>query len=223
MASSKEKMKSSLKKIKNKIKKAPLKIQSEISERLGTKFSHQLDSVLNSRLSEQAQAAVKTAVDNVQAAQVKAQSTLNLAVSVATETAKHSLDEVLLNLEHRGVKVKESQDLAVKVGRLVLERAEKIRAQIAANPLSPNWIKDVSLTPNCSNVADAVANENDMNAAAAAASSFAEATVSTAAQGMSEPEHADRAAAEPVKVKKSSRGARKSSTNGASESADDLK
>jgi hypothetical protein len=151
MASSKEKMEKSFKKIQSKLQKAPRKIKAQsqqisaqisaqIAERIGTQFTAQLNAVLSSKASTQAQEAVKSATQTVQA-------TATMATQLATETAKHGIDQVLLNLEHRGVNFKESQDLAVKVGRKVLERAEAIREQIAANPLSPAWLKDVSLKP----------------------------------------------------------------------------
>lgn len=151
MPSSKEKVEASFKKIQGQLKKAPKKLRAQgrqisqqisdqINERIGNQFaaqfSTQLHAVLSSKVTEQAQEVVKTAARTAQAT-----------AHIAAETAKHGIDQVLLNLEHRGLNVKDSQDLAVKVGRRVLERAEAIRAQIAANPLSPSWIKDVSLKP----------------------------------------------------------------------------
>jgi hypothetical protein len=49
---------------------------------------------------------------------------------LAAEKAKKSLDDVLLGLEHKGIKVKASQDLIQTVGRRVLARASEIAAQV---------------------------------------------------------------------------------------------
>jgi len=156
---SKETLKS-LKKIRTKIKKGlPKKIKLE-----------KLNAKLATRLNEQAQEAVQKATRTAQ---------------VATEAAKSSLDQVLLGLEHRGLNIKESQDLAIRVGRKVLERAEAIRAQIAENPLSPSWLKEVRLK--CADQA--------MATDTTAVSTEIPSTTSAPAAGMAEPAHGDRAAA----------------------------
>ena len=67
------------------------------------------------------------------------------AATTAMSTAKFGLDQVLLGLQHRGLNLEESRDLVQQVGRRVLERAEEIRKQLALSPLSPAWLKDVSL------------------------------------------------------------------------------
>ena len=62
--------------------------------------------------------------------------------------AKKSLDEALLDLQHRALELKKDpQDVIQKVGFKVLERAEAVRAQIADKSYSPAWLKDISLTP----------------------------------------------------------------------------
>ena len=64
----------------------------------------------------------------------------------AKETAKVGLDQILLNLEHRGVNIKDKQDIIQKMGQTVLDRAEKIRSQIAEHPslekFAPSWMKE---------------------------------------------------------------------------------
>lgn len=164
---SKETLKS-LKKIQTKIKKGlPKKIKLE---KLNTKLAN--------RLNEQAQEAVQ-----------KATRTAQVATQVATEAAKSSLDQVLLGLEHRGLNIKESQDLALKVGRKVLERAEAIRAQIAENPLTPSWLKEVRLKCADQDMAAETATETT------AVSTEIPSTTSAPAAGMAEPVHGDRASA----------------------------
>ena len=71
--------------------------------------------------------------------------TAKSAATTAMSTAKFGLDQVLLGLQHRGLNLEESRDLVQQVGRRVLERAEEIRKQLALSPLSPAWLKDVSL------------------------------------------------------------------------------
>ena len=64
------------------------------------------------------------------------------------EKLESNFDQVLLQLEHRGLKIKESQDLIQRMGKTVLDRAEVIRSQIAANHLTPNWLKQMSVINN---------------------------------------------------------------------------
>ncbi len=69
-------------------------------------------------------------------------------VQAKAEAAKKTVDDVLLGLEHKGYNVKHPQDLIQTVGRRVLERAseiaEDVRAQVAAQPYSPEWLKNVA-------------------------------------------------------------------------------
>ncbi len=64
-------------------------------------------------------------------------------------TARKSIDDVLLGLEHKGYNLKEPQDLIQTVGRRVLERAteiaEDVRSQVAAKPYSPTWLKELKI------------------------------------------------------------------------------
>ncbi|MES2963848.1 MAG: hypothetical protein V4760_08150 [Bdellovibrionota bacterium] len=73
------------------------------------------------------------------------------AVTQAMRTANHAketLDQALLDLQHKAVDLKaQPQDLIQKVGQRVLERAERIRAQVAETPYSPSWLRDLSLAP----------------------------------------------------------------------------
>lgn len=92
----------------------------------------------------------------------------------AQATAKSSLDQILLNLEHRGLSFKEKQELMNRVGQTVLERAEKLRSQLSELPsfsgYAPSWMKEPFVK-----VSDAPAE---------AAGSMTEATVSEPAQEM---------------------------------------
>lgn len=151
------------------------KIQTKIRKGLPKKIKSQFGEKLNTKLASQAQEAVQKATRTAQMA-------TQVATQVATDAAKSSLDQVLLNLEHRGLNIKESQDLAIKVGRKVLERAEAIRAQIAENPLSPSWLKEVRLK--CA--------EEPMSTDPTAVSTEIPSTTSAPAAGMAEPPHADR-------------------------------
>jgi len=182
------------KKIKSELKKGlPKNIKAQISAQINSK----LNSRLAARINESAQMAAHKASET---ATKTAQKTVKIAsdtAQIAAETAKHSLDQVLLGLEHRGFKVKENQDLqdiqvmAQKVGQKVLERAEAIRAQIATSPFSPAWLKDVKISTTFATAEKPVEKpahgkseasvDGDVKNAAAA-SSLTEATVSSAAE-----------------------------------------
>ena len=69
----------------------------------------------------------------------------NTALNTQAKSAKKGLDQVLVNLEHRGLKIKESQEIIQRMGKKVLDRAEDIRSQIATNAKTPAWLKDMSL------------------------------------------------------------------------------
>lgn len=127
------------------------------------------------------------------------QTKLKKSAQSAQQTAKHQLDQVLLGLQHKGITIKDSQGLIENVGRSVLKRAEAIRAQIANTPLSPSWLREISLSGSpassavrTAGVADA-ATEGSRGVARevpADATSVAEATVSGAAEDMQpEPLH----------------------------------
>lgn len=173
---------------KDTLKKFRSKLNTKLKKGLPKKIKSQLKTnKLANRLNEQAQEAVQ------KAAQATAQMASNLATTFSTEAAKHSLDQVLLNLEHRGLSFKDSQDLAIKVGRKVLERAEAVRLQIAENPLSPAWLREVRLKCVETALNKTVADET-LETSPVASASETEATVSKAAQGVAEPQHGARVA-----------------------------
>jgi hypothetical protein len=178
------------KKIKSELKKGlPKNIKAQISAQIHSKLNSRLAARINQSAQKASETATKTAQKTVKIATDTAQ--------IAAETAKHSLDQVLLGLEHRGFKVKDSQDLqdiqvmAQKVGQKVLERAEAIRAQIATSPFSPAWLKDVKIpTTSEKSSENAAEKPHDEKAAAAfepdvknaaGASSLTETTISAAA------------------------------------------
>jgi hypothetical protein len=125
-------------------------------------------------------------------------STAKTAADVAAQTAKAGLDQLLHNLEEKGLKIKDSQDFLQKIGQSVLDRAEGIREQVAQNPLAPSWIRDVTLTshsrPNGakegsknhahSHAHTAGSATHDENHPADAAGSLDEASISQPAQDM---------------------------------------
>jgi hypothetical protein len=127
------------------------RIQGKLKKGLPKKFTATINSGLNSklgtRINESAQLASRVATQTaVQTAQI-ATETAHLAaerVQNAADAAKQSLDHMLIGLEHRGITFKEPTDMAQKIGRKVLERAGEIRAQIASNPFTPSWLKNVS-------------------------------------------------------------------------------
>lgn len=149
------------------------KIKAQISEQISQKMNTRLGKKVSARLNESAETLVQTA-------------------HVAAETAKHGIDQVLIGLEHRGINLKESQDLAQKVGRKVLERAEAIRSQLAGTPFSPSWLKDVSLAPKAAAPSAQAAVDTQTTEVtdtteatdATAAGSMTETSVSVAAEGM---------------------------------------
>ncbi|MES2854828.1 MAG: hypothetical protein V4692_03140 [Bdellovibrionota bacterium] len=120
-------------------------------------------------------------------------STIRSRITKIEKKVENSIDQVLLGLQHRGLNLKEfnfkesqdaAQNIAQKVGRKVLERADEIRAQLAEQPYSPSWLKDVSLAPR-PEIVDATAEENIVSEITPeAASSMSDATVSKAAAGM---------------------------------------
>lgn len=118
-------------------------------------------------------------------------------VTNVADTAKTSLDQVLLNLEHRGLNFKDKQEIIHRVGQTVLDRAEKIRAQITENtPLgafAPAWMKE-SLVKTDADPATATAD---------ASGSMTEATVSEPAQAMQANTLQDEIAADASSVEKS--------------------
>ena len=117
--------------------KAGTRLGSQISSQIAAQVAAQVPAEFSQRLNEQAQKATRAALHTAQMAAETAH--------MAADTAKGGLDQVLIGLEHRGFNLKESQDIAQRVGRKVLERAEAVRAQIAASPLSPAWLREVTL------------------------------------------------------------------------------
>lgn len=137
----------------------------------------------------------------------------------ATETAKTSLDQVLLNLEHRGLNIKDKQEVILRVGQTVLDRAEKIRAQLTENsPLgafAPAWMKEPLVKVDV----------DSATATSEASGSMTEATVSEPAQAMQANTLQDENAADAASVEESSEEAaaapkkKSSKTSGKSKSA----
>ncbi len=154
------------------------------------KFRTKLNTKLKKGLPKKIKSQLKTTKLG-RTATATAQMASNLATNFSAEAAKQSLDQVLLNLEHRGLSIKESQDLAIKVGRKVLERAESIRAQIAENPLSPAWLKDVRLR--CADEA-VLKSDETLETDTVAVSTETKSTASEAAKGVAEPRHKERKA-----------------------------
>ena len=111
--------------------------------------------------------------------------TVTTVAETAKQTAKTSLDQILLNLEHRGLNLKDSQDILQKVSQTVLDRAERIRSQITEHPsiggYAPSWLKE-PLTKS-----EPEARTQEPKPTAEAAGSLTEATVSEPAQGMQTP------------------------------------
>ncbi len=181
-------------------------LTKKIQTQLKKKLEEQLDQ--NGELQKLAQSITDSVSDRLNGklgeklstTAMTAAATAQMAAQTVAQSAKEGLDQVLLGLEHRGINLKDSQekaqDFAQKVGRKVLERAEEIRAQIAENPLSPAWLKDVSLTPtHPPHFADAEAeaahalrdvtpSDDDASVTADAAGSLTETTVSEPAEEM---------------------------------------
>jgi alpha-galactosidase/6-phospho-beta-glucosidase family protein len=173
-------------------KKIQTKIQKKIQTSIQTSIKQELPQKINETLS------TLKAPRVVQKAKRRAHETAQMATQIATDAAKNSLDQVLLNLEHRGLSIKESQDLAIKVGKKVLERAEAIRSQLAENSLSPQWLKEVRIKIDDENAKQAPISDVTSDLAAdlasdpTAVSAETLSTESAAAQGMAEPAHPER-------------------------------
>jgi hypothetical protein len=129
----------------------------------------------------------------------------------AASTAKQGLDQILLGLQHNKLKLIDTpQDIIHSVGRKVLERAEAIRAQLAEQPLSPSWLKDVNLTPQAPVTAKkSVKKAKRAHMPADEAVSMTEASVSEAAAEMQPETHAE------VEKKAKKNAVRKVATKGA--------
>jgi len=119
-----------------------------IEQEIGKRFE-KIEKTLERTLEKTLEKAIGKATELANSpAGAKAQAVAGKAQERIT-TAKKSLDDVLLGLEHKGYNVKEPQDLIHTVGRRVLERAseiaEDVRSQVAAKPYSPEWLKNVSI------------------------------------------------------------------------------
>lgn len=90
--------------------------------------------------------ALKTTLEKAVPAATAAQNVAQNVAQTAADRAKQGLDQVLLGLKHKGLDPRElkDSDLVQSVGRKVLERAEKVREQVANQPYSPAWLKDIS-------------------------------------------------------------------------------
>ncbi len=112
-----------------------------IEQEIGKRFE-KIEKTIERTLEKTLETAMKSpAGARAQAAAERAQEKIT--------TARKSLDDVLLGLEHKGYNLKEPQDLIQTVGRRVLERAseiaEDVRSQVAAKPYSPTWLKDLKI------------------------------------------------------------------------------
>ena len=115
-------------------------IEQEIGkrfEKIEKTLERTLEKTLEKAIGKAAEFANSPAGTRAQAVAEKAQERM--------ATARKSIDDVLLGLEHKGYNVKQPQDLINSVGRRVLERASEIaddvRTQVAAQPYSPEWLK----------------------------------------------------------------------------------
>jgi hypothetical protein len=112
-----------------------------IEQEIGKRFE-KIEKTLERTLEKTLKAALESpAAARAQAAAERAQYKIS--------TARKSLDDVLLGLEHKGYNVKEPQDLIQTVGRRVLSRAsaiaEDVRSQVAAKSYSPTWVRDIKI------------------------------------------------------------------------------
>ncbi len=138
-------------------------LNRETFEKIEKTLERTLEKTLEKAIGKAAEFANSPAGARAQAVAEKAQERIT--------TARKSLDDVLLGLEHKGYNVKEPQDLVQTVGRRVLERAseiaEDVRSQVAAKPYSPEWLKNVSIprptaaTPMKTSTVEAGATEGD--------------------------------------------------------------
>lgn len=171
------------------------KLQMKIEATVQNKFGVNLNEKIKPAINESAEKAAQLAQTAAQTAQM------------AAGVAKYGIDQVLLSLEHKGINVRDSQDMIQKVGLKVLERAEAIRSQVADNPLSPAWLKDISFQFHAQTkrqAAEKVETNSELSAEAkaemsadsniehaenaTAAASMTETTVSSVAEGMQPPE-----------------------------------
>lgn len=83
----------------------------------------------------------------IQRSAITAAQTAETAAQNAKQSAMQGLDQFLLGLQHKKIAcLIDPQDLVQSLGRKILERADAIRAQLAEKPISPSWLRDVSLS-----------------------------------------------------------------------------
>ena len=64
---------------------------------------------------------------------------------MAKTVAKAQVDQVLLNLSHKGLDLRDSNELAQRIGKSVLRRADEVRELIESHRMAPTWLKDLKL------------------------------------------------------------------------------
>jgi len=64
---------------------------------------------------------------------------------LAKNVAKAQVDQVLLNLQHKGLDLSQSNELVQKIGKSVLRRADEVREKLEGSPMAPEWLKDLKL------------------------------------------------------------------------------
>ncbi len=64
---------------------------------------------------------------------------------LARNVAKAQVDQVLLNLQHKGLDLSHSNELVQKIGKSVLRRADEVRERLEGSPMAPEWLKDLKL------------------------------------------------------------------------------
>lgn len=147
------------------------------SKHVGQKFGQKLGKKLGREISRKGEAIGQKFDAQVDQLGEKVTSVATTLKQTAADTAKTGIDQILLNLEHRGLNLKDKQEIIHRVSQTVLDRAEKIRSQIAENsPLgayAPSWMKE-----------PLVKTEEAVTAPAEAAGSMTEATVSEPALDM---------------------------------------
>ena len=84
--------------------------------------------------------------------QAKAEERLTAFAQSATEAgdlaknvAKAQVDQVLLNLQHKGLDLSQSNELVQKIGKSVLRRADEVRERLEGSRMAPEWLRDLKL------------------------------------------------------------------------------
>ena len=99
---------------------------------------------------------------------------------LAKSVAKAQVDQVLLNLKHKGLDLSESNELVHRIGQSVLRRADEVREMLEGHHMAPAWLKDLKLGDKLGGISQKFTESMGTKTEAAESTSVADATVAQA-------------------------------------------